>query len=200
MQRSEWQQAGRRLRWRLRGASQWPTFLVLPVVDGVILALLPFYEPGPGGLFPSLLLAGFANLFIVAIAAPLLGRAIRARRPDLPRVVARDYAGTILLAAAAALLLAAGIAHRPAAAAASADRSAVFAAVHAYVLSQEPQLQGHLAETDLHQLEPHHYRACVPRRAAHRWLCLFVRTDQHPAGLTLDPSQEPNASERSGMP
>jgi hypothetical protein len=199
MQRSEWQQARRRLRWRLRGALQWPTFLVLPVVDGVILALLPFYEPGPGGLFPSLLLAGFANLFMVAVAAPLLGRVIRARRPDLPRVVARDYAGTTLLTSVAILLLAGGIAHRPAAAAARADRSAVFAAVHAFVLSRQPQLRSHLAETDLRQLQDHYYRACVPRRTAHRWLCLFVSTDQHPAGITLDPSQEPNAGARSDM-
>jgi hypothetical protein len=199
MQRSEWQQAGRRLRWRLRGASQWPTFLVLTMADGVILALLPFYEPGPGGLFPSLLLAGFANLFIVAIAAPLFGRVIRTRRPDLPRVVARDYAGTILLAAGTALLLAAGIAHRPAAAAASADRSAAFAAVHSYVLNQQPALRGHLAETDLLQLGDHYYRACVPRRTAHRWLCLIVTTKQQPAGLRLDHSQEPNGGERSGM-
>jgi hypothetical protein len=198
MDRREWQQGWRRLRWRRRGAWQWPAFLALTAVDAVVLATLPFYEPGPGGLFPSLLLAGFANLVAVALVAPLLGRLVRRRRPDLPRLVARDYAGTMLLIAGAALLVVAGLAHRPAAAAADADRADVLAGVHAYVLDQEPQLRGRLGETDVLQLEADYYRACVPRRQAGRWLCLFVSTDRRPAGLKLDPSETSNNEQRVG--
>ena len=56
-----------RLRWRMRGAWQWPTFLVLTVVDGVVLSELPFYGAGPGGVLPGALLAGFANLFCICL-------------------------------------------------------------------------------------------------------------------------------------
>jgi hypothetical protein len=198
MDRREWQQRWRRLRWRFRGAWQWPAFLALTALDAIVLAVLPFYEPGPGGLFPALLLAGFANLVAVAVVAPLLGRLVRRRRPDLPRVVARDYAGTMLLVAGFVLVVVGGVAHRPAAVAADADRAAVLAGVHAYVLGQEPSLRGRLGETDVLLLVADYYRACVPRRQPRRWLCLFVSTDQRPAGLTVDPSETSNAEQRVG--
>ena len=49
----------------------WPTFLALTLVDGVLLQALPPYGSGPGGLLPGILLAGFANLALVAVVAPL---------------------------------------------------------------------------------------------------------------------------------
>jgi hypothetical protein len=192
MEQREWQQGWRRLRWRLRGAWQWPTFLALTVADGVVLVLLPFYDPGPGGLFPALLLAGFANLLAVAVAAPLAGRLVRSVRGDLPRVVARDYAGTCLLVGLALALVAGGLLHRPAKAAAEADRAAVLLSVHDYVLAQTPELRDRLAATDAVQLEPDLYRACVPQHRAGRWMCLFVSTDQRPPGVTRDRDEAPN--------
>ena len=38
----------RRLRWRMRGAWQWPAFAVLTLVDALLITRLPFYEEGPG--------------------------------------------------------------------------------------------------------------------------------------------------------
>ena len=37
----------RRLRWRLRGAWQWPAFIVLTLVDALLVARLPFQGEGP---------------------------------------------------------------------------------------------------------------------------------------------------------
>jgi hypothetical protein len=192
MDRSELQQDVRRMRWRLRGAWQWPTFLALTIADAVVLSLLPFYNPGPGGLFPSLIVAGFANLFAVAVIAPFAGRFVRAARRDLPRVVARDYAGTIALAVIAAAMLLGGILHRPAAAAAEADIAAVRMSVHDYVLSTVPALRDELGSIDAVQLEPHLYRACLPRHVHNRWMCLFVTTAQSPPGVTRDRDESPN--------
>jgi len=62
-----------RLRWRLRGAWQWPAFGVLTVVDAVLLTRLPFYEEGPGTFVAGLLVATFANLLAVAVIGPLAG-------------------------------------------------------------------------------------------------------------------------------
>jgi hypothetical protein len=190
MQRGELSQDWRRLRWRLRGAWQWPTFLALTVVDAVVLALLPFYDDGPGGLFPALLLAGFANLMIVAVVAPLAGRFVRRVRRDLPRVVARDYAGTLLLVALAVLILGGGLLHRPAVAQAQADRAAVLLAAHDYVLREQPALRDEIGFTETTQLEPKLYRACVPKHRVGRYLCLIVSTDQQPPGITLDHSED----------
>jgi hypothetical protein len=194
--RPDGRQALRRLRWRLRGAWQWPAFIALTLVDGVVLAKLPFYEAGPGSVLAGVLLSGFANLFAVAVLAPLAARALRRRRPDLPRLVARDYAGTALVAAIAVLLLGAGLAHRPAAAAADADRRAVLSSVHDYVLAQAPELRAGIPATDAMRLEERLYRACVPRPGGNRWLCLIVSTDQRPPGVTRDRDEVPNAAYR----
>jgi hypothetical protein len=181
-----------RLRWRMRGAWQWPAFALLTFLDGVLLTVLPFYDRGPGTLVAGMLLGGFVNLFAVAIVAPLAGRRLRARRPDLPRLVADDYAGTLALLAVTVLLAVGGLLHRPAVAAQRADVAAVVAATHEYVARQSAAYRGGLAAMDAMRVEEDLYRACVPGPDPRRWLCLFVTTDQRPAGVTLDRDRAPN--------
>lgn len=180
----------RRLRWRLRGAWQWPTFAVLTVLDAVLIARLPFSGDGadPVG---ALLLALFFNLLAVAALAPVSGLLLRHRRRDLPRIVARDYAGTALLAAITGALLVGGLAHRAGLSAERADRRAVFVAVHDYVVATEPRYVAGLAAVDAHRLADDRYRACVPGPEKLP-ICLLVNTDQAPAGVTRDPAREPN--------
>jgi hypothetical protein len=183
----------RRLRWRLRGAWQWPAFLVLTLVDGVLLSELPPYEGGPPGVFPGVILAAFANLLAVAVVAPAVGRLLRRRRPDLPRPVASDYAGAWLLAAITATILIGGLAHRSAAAA-EADREQLVArAMHDYVVAHAPGYAAGLEHIDAVRLEPDRYRACIPGRDERHAICLFVMTDQHPPGVKRDTSEEPNS-------
>jgi hypothetical protein len=186
----------RRLRWRLRGAWQWPAFAVLTALDGVLLAELPFTGDGVD-LFAGVLIAGFLNLVAVAVAAPLAGRALRRRRSDLPRAIASDYAGTALLVGVFALLLVGGLLHRPALAEERGDERAVAAAVHRYVVTRAPaEYRAGLGSIDAIRLVSDQYRACVPGNDPRRWLCLIVSTDQRPAGVTLDPDQAPNAAYR----
>lgn len=186
-----------RLKWRMRGAWLWPTFALLTLADGFLLAALPPYDGAPPSMLPGVLLAGFANLFCVALPAPLTARWLRRRRPDLPRPVAENYAGTALLCALAALLIVAGVAHRPAAAAQQADRRAELGAVQHYVISQAPAYRSGLSRVDSIQLEPEMYRTCVPGPDPKRWLCLFVETDQQPPGVRLDSDKAPNSAYRS---
>jgi hypothetical protein len=196
MEQPDWQQAWRRLRWRRRGAWQWPIFVVLTLLDGVVLTVLPVSGDGPDGLFAAILVAGFLNLFVVAVVAPLVALAVRRRRPDLPRIVARDYCGTALLVVAAVGLLIAGLAHRPSAAAAADERRAILQSMQTYLHAEEPQLLGSLDRTDVLQLEPQYFRACVPRDRGDRWLCVFVSTDQQPPGLRRDTNETPNGQLR----
>src|SRR4051812_37973311 len=100
------------LRWRMRGAWQWPAFIGLTIAEAVLLNVLPVWGDGPGGMLPGLLLAACLNLVVVAVLAPLTGRLVRARRRDLPRAIASDYAGTVLLCALAAGLVIGGLSHR----------------------------------------------------------------------------------------
>jgi hypothetical protein len=186
----------RRLRWRLRGAWQWPAFVVLTLVDGILLVVLPPYYGAPENVFPGVLLAGFANLLAVAVVAPALGRLVQRRRPDLPRMIATNYAGAWLLAAIAALLVATGLLHRRAVADEQARERAIATAMHDYVLREEPQLRGSLGTIDLIRIDRDYYRACVAGEEPGRWMCLFVSTDQHPPGVTRDPEEVPNRSYR----
>ena len=185
----------RRLRWRLRGAWQWPLFLVLTLVDAIVLVLLPAYRGGPEALFPAVLLAGSANLLALVLLAPPLGRLLRRRRPDLPRIVASDYAGATLLVAIAGLAVGAGLLHRSAVREEEAREQAVAAAMHDYVVTQAPEHRAALGSIDAIRLEQDHYRACVPAQER-RWLCLFVTTDQQPPGVTRDTEEVSNSSYR----
>ena len=113
MERQEQSVWRTRMRWRMRGAWLWPSFIILTLAEGVALEVLPISGDGPGGVLPGVLLAGFANLILIAAAAPLAGRWLRKRRPDLPRVVAQNYAGTGLLLGCSAAVLAGVMIHRP---------------------------------------------------------------------------------------
>jgi hypothetical protein len=186
----------RRLRWRMRGAWQWPLFALLTVIDGVVLSELPFYSRGPGTLAGGLLLAGFANLLVVAVVAPLLGGGLRRRRPDLPRLVASDYAGAAALGALTMMFALGGILHRPALAKDERKDASVGEAARSYVLSQAPQYRAGVASMDAIQLEDDLYRTCVPTAVADRWLCLFVRTAQDPPGVTRDTDETSNSAYR----
>ena len=181
-----------RLRWRMRGAWLWPAFFALTAVDGALIALLPPYEGVPEGPIGGVLLAGFANLAVIAALAPAAGFALRRRRPDLPRVIANDYAGTALLLALSAALLAAGLAHLPAAGAERDDEAAVFDAVHGFVTGRAERWRDGLDRVDAVQLAPELYRACVPGDDPRRSLCLIVDTSRRPAGAVRDASMQPN--------
>jgi hypothetical protein len=167
--------------------------MVLTLVDGAVLILLPPYDGAPDNLFPAVLLAGFVNLLAVAVVAPALGHVVRRRRPDLPRIIAADYAGGALLAAITAVIVAAGLLHHSAVEAERAREQAVAMAVHDYVLAQEPALRGSLGAIDLAKIEADYYRACVPTAETGRSVCLFVSTDQQPPGVTRDTEELPNA-------
>ena len=121
----------RRLRWRLRGGTQWPTFAIVTVGDGLLLHYLPPLTTG-FEVIPGIIVATFANLFLLGAVAPWFARRIEARRAaaagpeqvssngsaapasrEPPYEVLLDRAATGLLLAGALGLLAAGLASRP---------------------------------------------------------------------------------------
>jgi hypothetical protein len=189
-----------RLRWRLRGAWMWPAFVVLTVADAAILHALPIATDGID-LVPAALLSGFANLLVVAVVAPLGGRLVRRRRPDLPKAVAADYAGAALLAAVTVGLLLGGLLHRPAVERAQRDLRVQAAAARAFLLSEAPPaVRARLGAADTIRLAGAFYRTCVPDGRPRRAFCVFVRTNQDPPVVRADPDRSPNATYRTVQP
>ena len=184
-----------RLRWRLRGAMLGPAFVVAVVAEAVLLDRLPVSGDDGPGLFAAVLLAGFANLIVVAVAAPLAGRWLRRRRPGMPPVIATDRAGAVLVAAGGVLVVALGLLHHSSVRAAHADLSAQAASARRFVISQAPhEFQANVDHLDTVKQGDDLYRTCVAGPDPHRAFCVFVNTDQSPPGVTRDPDQRPNAA------
>lgn len=190
-----------RLRWRMRGAWMWPAFVVLTAVDAVLLHELPVAGEGTAPV-AGLLLSGFLNLLVVAVAAPLAGRlVVRRRRPDLPAVVATDYAGAALVVAVAVVLALGGLLHRPAVQRVQHDLRDQAAAARRYLLTSAPsRARAHLDAATTLQLSDRFYRTCVPDGRPGRAFCVFVRTAQDPPVVRPDPDRTPNAAYRQFGP
>ena len=126
-----------RLRWRRAGAWLWPSFIAFTVVDAVIGHTLP-----PAGSTESLTAAGLLGLMLNLLGVLLLSRPIgwglRRVRRDLPGVVARDYAGTLVVLALTATLVLVGIMHRPAMAASQRATRDAIARAQAWIGDRAP--------------------------------------------------------------
>jgi len=183
-----------RLRWRLRGATMWPAFVLALVFDTVLLRALPIAGDTAPDLFAAALLAFFFNLVAVAVGAPLLGRLVRRRWPGLPKVVADDRAGTALVAGVAAVLLVVGLVHRPVLQRQARAFDVQAAAARSFVLAEAPgRFRAHIDRMDTWKQGPGLYRTCVPGPNDRRSFCVFVNTRHDPPLVTGDHDQSPNS-------
>jgi hypothetical protein len=183
-----------RLRWRLRGATMWPAFMLALVLDAVLLRTLPIAGDIAPDLFAAALLAFFFNLTAVAVGAPLLGRLVRRRWPGLPKVVADDRAGTALVAGVAAVLLVVGLVHRPAMQRQARAFDVQAAAARSFVLAEAPgRFRAQVDRMDTWKQGPGLYRTCVPGPSDRRSFCVFVNTRHDPPLVTGDRDQSPNS-------
>jgi hypothetical protein len=179
----------------MRGATLWPAFAVAVVADGVLLDELPITGDDGPGLFAAVILAGFANLIVVAVVAPFAGRWLRRRRPATPRVVAADQAGTALLGVVAVAILALGLAHRPAVRAAHDDLTAQAAWARRFVIGHAPrEYQAGADHMNTWKQGPRLYRTCAPGPDPSRAFCMIVDTTTSPPTVSADRDQRPNAT------
>ena len=191
-----------RLRWRLRGALLWPVLVVLTLADALLLGRLPIAGDDGTAFVPALLLAMFFNLVALAVVAPFVSRRLRRRRPDLPKVIADDRAGTALVCLVTAGLLAGGLVHRSAVDDVQRDLVVQQDAARTFIAHEAPpEFRTRTAESTSIKLEDDLFRTCVPGDDPKRWFCVFVTTDTAPPGITVDVGREPNDSfdERDGF-
>lgn len=166
-----------RARWRRRGAWLWPVFVAAIVADAVLEHVRP--PAGDAESIGSAALIGLVlNLLAVLLLSRPVGMLIRRVRPDLPSVVARNYAGTWAVIAVSMGLLAAGLVHHGTVMAnQSAMRDATVRAQAWIGAHGLPDFRHHLNQPDTFTIEAGSiYRTCVPSRNYRRTYCVVVKT------------------------
>jgi hypothetical protein len=190
-----------RVRWRLRGAWMWPSFIAITLLDGLLLHLLPPIATGVD-LIPAILLATFGNLVLIGAVAPWLARRMWNRRPAAEpgappraqREVLTDRIGTGLLLATVAGVIAAGLAARPTVISETEDTERNAEAFRALVLRRgDRELIRNLETANTVRLGEDFFRTCVARDDRDRYFCAFIDTSKQPADVDVDGSAEPNS-------
>ncbi|MGH2860287.1 MAG: hypothetical protein ACRDLT_02135 [Solirubrobacteraceae bacterium] len=183
-----------RLRWRLSGAWLWPSFFVLTAADAVMVHDLPLSGDSGLSLVGAWLFAAVISLLGIALLGGLLGRLVRRLRPDMPRVVARNYAGALVTLAISFGLLGGGLLHHPTVAGDKAALGQAVARAVAYIGDHAPPVfQENLGKLITFEVQPRViYRSCAPNRAGDRQYCVIVNLTR-PFGRGVSYSgSEPN--------
>jgi hypothetical protein len=191
----------RRLRWRLRGAWQWPAYAILTLLDAVILHELPPVSEGVD-FVPGLIVASFGNLFLMGAVAPWLGKRLAQREragggngiPEPVRAeVLKDRSAAALLALATVGLVTAGLGNREVYVAETEALEDAAIAARAYVEANgSAEIRRNVEAINTDRLEDDYFRMCVPFDDRTRAYCLFVDTSVEPPRITPDPAQTPN--------
>ncbi|MBV9603828.1 MAG: hypothetical protein JO027_01905 [Solirubrobacterales bacterium] len=188
-----------RMRWRRAGAWLWPLFVVLTFVDATIGHALP-----PAGSTESLaaaaLLGLVVNLFGVLFLSRPIGWVLRRLRTDMPSVVARDYAGTLVVLAVSASLLVAGLVHRPAIQASRLAMQDAIVRAQAFIGDRAPdEFRRNLQFVSVLSIQGAMiYRACVPNPERTKSYCVVVDRSQPFDRSVKFSGYEPNATLASG--
>jgi hypothetical protein len=174
-----------RLRWRLSGAWLWPSYFVLTLADAAIVHHLPLSgdtEPLVGGW----LLGAVLSLIGIAFLGGVLGRGVRRLRPDMPKAVARNYAGALITLAITLVLLGGGIVHHGVIVGDRAALQDAVARATRYIDDHAPaEFQNNLRALVTYQVQDRViYRSCVPDLAGNRQYCVVVNR-REPSGRSV---------------
>jgi hypothetical protein len=123
------------------------------------------------------LIACFLNLFAIAVLSAPLGALLRRRRGDLPKVVARDYAGTTTIATFTVILLLLGVLHHPTIEAHRKAMRDAIARAQAWIGDRAPaEFRRNVEHVSTFVIEPGSiYRTCVPSDRTARFFCVVVK-------------------------
>jgi hypothetical protein len=118
------------------------------------------------------------NLLAVLLLSRPLGALLRRARPDLPAVVARNYAGTSVVAAVSAGLLMAGLVHHATVVANQNAMRDANARAQAWIGDRAPaEFRHNLKLLNTFAIQPGSiYRTCVPGQNDGRSYCVVVKT------------------------
>jgi hypothetical protein len=189
-----------RMRWRLRGAWMWPSFVAITLLDALLLHHLSPVREGID-LIPAILIATFGNLVLIGAVGPWLARRIWKRRPaaddgapaKAQLEVLVDRVGTGLLVASVFGILAAGLANRPTIVVETDQRERAAKLLEDYVEAHgDAELRRNLEASDTRRYADGYYRSCIPHDDRHRSTCFFIDVRKKRSRFVRDPSQVPN--------
>lgn len=169
-------------------------FVVMIAVDAVLAVILPISgdsESAMAGALSGLLL----NLLVVLLLSRPLGALLRRARPDLPAVVARNYAGTSVVLAVSAVLLLAGLLHHSAVVANQNAMRDASTRAQAWIGDRAPpEFRRNVRLLNTFAIQPGSiYRSCVPGQGDNRSYCVIVKTQLPFAQSVRFAGYEPNA-------
>lgn len=206
----------RRVRPRRRAAVRWPVFVAATLADAVVLHLLPPLSSTGLSLVEGVAIATFANLLLVAAAAPWLARRLAARHAAAAHAAAsaspptaappptaaqrdaiQDRVATALLAAGLAAVLVSGLANRPVIVSTTEATEANAEALSRYVArSGDEELVRNRDTANTVRLDEGYFRNCIVRDDRERYFCVLIDTREDPPEVVVDDSTEPNPSDR----
>jgi len=178
----------------------WPTFVVATIADAVIGWRLP-----PSGDSQALAGAAVVGLLLNLLGVVVLSWPVallwRRRARDMPMVVARDYAGTTVVALISLAILCIGVAHHSAIVH---DRRALQDAIvraQAYIGDRAPaEFRRNLEWISTFAIQSGSiYRACVPSLDGRRTYCVVVDTTQPFAQSVRFAGYESNSTFSTGV-
>jgi hypothetical protein len=188
------------MRWRLRGAWMWPSFVVITLLDGFLLhELLP--DRWGFALIPGILVATFGNLVLIGAVGPWLARRLWKRRPaaqpgapaQAQLDVLSDRIGTGLLVAGLFGVLALGLAARPVVVSETEDTErAAFALIHYIERSGNEELIRNRDTAQTERKAEDFFRTCIRRDDRRRYFCFLIDTSRKRVRIVRDPSALPN--------
>lgn len=193
-----------RLRWRLRGATQWPAFVVFTLLDGVVLDRLPPVATTGLNYIEGVLIATFANLLLLGALAPFLARRLSRRArpapagavgpPEAEHEVLRDRTATVLLGVGLLACIVSGLANRPVIVSETEETQRAAVAVQDFVRHMNnEELDRNLETANTVRFGDGIFRTCIARDDRNSFYCLKVDTNVRPTRITRDPSGEPNS-------
>lgn len=155
----------------------WPAFVAMTLLDGVVGHLLP-PEGQSQHFLGAAILGCFLNLFAIVVLAWPVSLLLRRRRPDLPKIIARDYGGAMAICAISVGILTVGLIHRPVMLAhrqAAADAEAL---AEAWIGDRAPAtFRRNARYMDSYVIEAGSvYRECVHSSDGRRNFCVIVNT------------------------
>ena len=167
-------------------------FIAVSVADAVIGHALP--PTGESQSFVgAFLVACVLNLIAVVLLTRPLSMAIRHYRPDLPTIVARDYAGRAVVIFVAAAITATGLAHRPSIQQHKRAMRDAVARAQAWIGDHAPaEFRRNTRYVSAYAIQPGHvFRMCVA--STDREYCVIVKTDLPFQRSVSFAGYEPNA-------